>query len=363
MPEHGVATRCALLVTLVLAACEGAPAGRGNPGEDAAMAVDAGAMPTHRLGVGAAIAPEAGDPGLRLPAVTIATHVWAGPEGWAILDGPAGRVALIEPDGAVETVFGRRGEGPGELAAPARVARSAAGVAVLDLAATRLDRFDRTGRPRPRVSLPRAGCAGTMAEGLAPHEDAWIVLQRCADRAVTASRTLRVDRDGSVTELDRTAIAGQLSDPFLDPLLMAIPGEGVYVGTTRASCYRRVAGPGSAEHCLREVQPLPVPAEARARMEARLSERARSVGLALTVPDHLPLALDVRSVDGARRAVRRPVDTRSAPWVIEHDDGSSLTLVADGTYRVEPGPAGVLLLLDELEGMRAWVLPLPGGDR
>lgn len=347
-PGRRVATAGLALSALFAAACEAPSDGPG-------------AAPGAALGPGRALAPAPDDPGHLLPGVSVVTAVHAGPDGWAILDAAAARVVLVGPRGVPEGGVGRPGEGPGELAAPAHAARSGTRVAVLDMAATRLDRFGPNGRAEPRVSIPRGGCAGTMAEGLEPHGDAWIVLQRCADPGVSTTRTLRVDADGSVVELERTPIAGQLTDPFLSPLLVSVPGEGVYLGTTRSACMTRVAGDGRPEHCLRAVAPLPVPAETRARMEERLAGRARSVGLRLQVPDHLPQLLEVRGLDAEARAVRRPVDTRFAPWVVERPGEVGPTLVPEGGHRVEPGPAGVLLLLDELDGVRAWVVPLPGG--
>jgi hypothetical protein len=235
-------------------------------------------------------------------------------------------------------------------------------VAVLDLAATRLDRFLLDGTPLPRVSLPRGACPGTLAEALAASDAGWLVLQRCAEGGGATVRTLLVDDRGRVTSLSVDTVAVQLDDPFLNAVILE-SDRALYTGTTRSPCLARIVGEGPSERCLRPVPARPVSATLRQALEERLIGRARSVGLDLQVPEHLPAFLAVRDLGDDLLAVMRPLDERDAPWVMESESARPLTLTAPEGIRLEPGPAGVLLLRDDLAGLRSWVVPLPEPGR
>jgi hypothetical protein len=326
----------------------------GGPG------VESLAPPSAKGGLGRShlVEPVPGDTGRIVSGITRVSDVHATADGWALLDGPGARVLLIEADGRPLATIGRPGEGPGELSGPGRVARQGRSVGVLDLAATRLDLLDPAGRASARIRLPAASCAGTLAEDLSVFDGRWLVLQRCTDRTRTRARVLEVGLDGGVSEIASDEIEGQRTDPFLN--LFLLEAEAVYLGSTRSTCARRITGTGDAEKCVRAVAPLPVSGALRASIERRVAGRARSVGMELRVPDHLPPHLDVRGLAGGTLAVRRPLDDRLAAWVLEHPDGRTVTLVTPSDIRIEPGPAGILLLRQELAGLRFWVRPPTG---
>lgn len=325
----------------------------------AAPTLDALVAQAEELGPWVVIEPPGSANASILPGIASVSHVHASDDGWLVMDGPAARLVLVDASGRVTATRGRPGDGPGELSAPARAARAGNEVAVLDMAATRLDRYAVSGDPLPRVHLPTSTCAGTLAEELDRHGDDWIVVQRCSDRARTRVRVLKVGPDGQVDSLGVASAVGQLTDPFLRSVVLSVPKSGLHLGSTRALCLRLIAGSGPPEFCLRPVPRRPVPDAFRAQFERRVAGRARAVGMAFQVPEHLPPLLSARGIDERTVAVRRPLDDRHAPWVLERIGGGTLTLLAEWGTRIEPGPQGLLVLRHELDGVRARVVPLP----
>lgn len=301
------------------------------------------------------VSPGPGDTGRLVPGLFRVTDVHATSGGWALLDGRNGRVALVGTDGAVQASLGRPGQGPGELSAPAHVARRGLEVAVLDVAGTRLDRFGPGGEVQARLPLARGDCSGSMATDLTAFEGAWIVARRCTTTAGVTVEVLRVDDGGQVHVVTADPVAGEAADPFLRPLLLE--DGSLYLGSTRAACLRRIAGVGPRERCLRDAPTRPLPDDLRAALEGPLAGRARSVGMELRVPDHLPVALAVRSLPGGALAVQRPLDGELAPWHLEPVEAPVERLVSPVNDRIEPGPAGLLILRHELDGVRSWLVP------
>jgi hypothetical protein len=106
------------------------------------------------------------------------------------------------------------------------------------------------------------------------------------------------------------------------------------------------------------VHPVPVPEDARQHLEGPLAARARSVGMRISVPEHLPPLLGVRAAPSGWATLRaRP--SGNEVWVIEAPGRAPAELVVGTDVRVEPGPAGILLLRQDPEALRAWVVPVP----
>ncbi len=301
------------------------------------------------------VAPADNDPGTLLPEIFRITDVAVGPEGWAVLDGPGARVVTVDSLGRVGPGRGRAGRGPGELAGPAEVALRGDEVAVLDKAALHLDILGASGGER--VTLPVRGCATALADDLAADGRGWLVLRRCLTPNRMLLELLRIRPDGGATVLD-TATLGpmRVADPFLRPVL-AVSGPGVYLGTTRAPCLRRASRSGPLSICPPAWTAAAIPDSLRDALEAAMPARGRALGLRVQVPEHFPPFVAVRALD-ERLAVRRPRGDGTARWVLSSAD-ASLDLQAEEGVRVEPGPRGLLLLRQEMAGVRVWTVPLP----
>jgi hypothetical protein len=68
--------------------------------------------------------------------------------------------------------------------------------------------------------------------------------------------------------------------------------------------------------------------------------------------------MDIAPLAAGNVAVRRPADEETAPWVVESETEQPQVLRTNGTDRLEPGPLGVLVLVEALAGTRSWVARL-----
>jgi hypothetical protein len=252
------------------------------------------------------------------------------------------------------------------LERPGEVAALGGRVAVLDMTGTRLDILARDSTapvPAPvRLELEAPDCRGTLAQDLASDRDGWIVLRRCLGTPNATVEVLRVTPELSVSVLAREPLDETAG---LDPLLvelLAVTGDGVYLGSSRAPCLRRIEGAGPVRICMPSVPLAPLPDEIRDQFDATLA-RARAVGMEVELPQSVPSQLAVRPLAGDRWAVIRMRRDGSEVWMMERLEGSRIRIAPEAGVDVEPGPAGVLLLRHEPEGLRAWVIPFPVPDR
>lgn len=112
----------------------------------------------------------------------------------AVLDRDEPLVRVFARDGSVETTFGRRGRGPGEIARPASLAVTASGaVWVADFMGTALTEYQRDGTYVERLSVEG------MATGLrADPSGQWLTWQVADWQAMAASVRVR-SPDGEVS--------------------------------------------------------------------------------------------------------------------------------------------------------------------
>lgn len=306
------------------------------------------------------VEPAPGDSGTLLVDIHDVTDVHATVDGWAILDGRGARVVLLDAEGRVTGSLGAAGPGPGELVSPAFVARRGSDVAVLDMTGLQLDVFGPGGAHRFRAQPRAEGCPGGRAGGLDALGDEWIVVLRCMRRAGVTLHVVGVSREGGLRTVETHSDPAR-HNPFYKPLLVV--ADALYLGSTLSNCLEGLNGGGPTPLCLRTLPEIPLPTRARDDLERRLGPRARAVGMDLHIPEHLPQLVDIAAVSADRFAVRRPVDEASAPWVLESESMPPEVLGTTGAERLEPGPKGVLMLAEELEGTRGWVVPLPGASR
>lgn len=303
------------------------------------------------------------DAGHMLPGVFAVHDVHAAEAGWTLLDRSGGTVGFVGADGIPGEAVGRHGQGPGELESPGAVARVGDQVGVLDLAGTRLDILSAGSTDPVRVTLASPECTGTLGRDLASDDQGWLVLRRCLAGAEATSELLRVDRDLTSRVLARESLSGSGPvDPFLAGLLVVTDG-GVYIGSTRLPCLRRVEGTGPESACMTQVPLNPLPPEMRQEFEATIGARARAAGLEVELPASFPAFVDLRPLADGRWAVRRIERDGSEVWILERLEGARIRLRPEEGLRVEPGPSGLLLLRHETDGLRAWVVPFPTPDR
>ena len=298
--------------------------------------------------------------GRLLPDVFRVSDVDASPEGWVILDGQGGHASLVDTGGRFGPTVGRRGDGPGELRAPIAVARSGSAIGVLDASGLRLDVFPADTAPPFRVSLAPAACPAAFGVDLDADATGWIVLRRCLGTAQVRVEVLRVALLGGHSKvLDERALGPALPlDPFLGAILFTRTRSDVYLGSTRTPCLTRIEGTGERELCLESGPPVPLTDSLR-RLYTGWAERSERAGFATVLPSHLPPWLEVRDA-GHALAVLRPSVGSGEGWVLIETGREHVIEPPNGT-RVEPGPAGLLLLRHEPEGVRAWIVASPGG--
>jgi hypothetical protein len=272
--------------------------------------------------------------------------------GWALLDRGAGEVQLLDPLGAPTARFGRRGEGPGELARPMHIALGDDGsVGVLDASGRHLDVFPTPTGPARRLPLPAEDCPGSFGDALARSGDTWLVARRCFAGPRADLEVWRVPTTGSATRAVRRVLTSMNTDPYLVPLLIASEGA-VYAGSNLEACLPSLDG--SADRCLPRGPAVPIPDSTAQRLFGTLARRAAAVGIDLAIPTHYPGVVDVRPRAGDL-AVRTVLANGRDAWAIAEGD-TLRTLEPTNGARVEPGHRGWLLLRDDGAGLRIWVV-------
>lgn len=362
MPSHGsgslrlvagTAAALLLVLALVLTGARLMVTSDGEPGPLVAPFLTAEPMRVTT------VEPPEGETGVSIPGVLAIRDVHASTAGWTLLDATGGTVGFVAADGATAPPVGRAGDGPGELASPAHAARSGSRVAVLDVAGTRLDLLRTDSTAPERLTLASPDCPATLARDLLPYGEGWLVARRCVAGPASSVEVLLVGADLTVRPLVRRPLGDGRT---LDPLLVAIlvgTGEDAYLGSTRQPCLERVAGGGPARLCMTNLPLRPLPDELRRAFAERLGARAERVGMEFELPTSLPAFADLRPLADGRWAVRRFDGDGAERWVLERLDADRLRLRPASGLRIEPGPAGLLLLRDEPAGIRAWVVPAP----
>lgn len=288
-------------------------------------------------------------PWRRVPGIAAADEALFLDEGWVVLDGLEGRVHLLDSTAAPVATVGRRGEGPGELAAPRHLARSAGGFVVVG-AAGRLDHFDRRGRFQRRTRVSLAGCpVADVREARSVNGALHLALVCLRDRR-RHFVLVRVDDDGSPRVLADDAAGPRDAFVLHGPILGRDGGAAVW-GPGAEPCLRRIPAtdPPRPPPCLMSA-PVPLPEGSRRELEASLGARARSSGIRLVVPELFPWFDRIVEDHEAGLLAVRPVGETS--WRLEAlGSGGARWEVPDG-IRVLGGAGRLLLVHESLDGVR-----------
>lgn len=281
--------------------------------------------------------------------------------GWVVLDPRKGGVHRLDARGARILEFGGPGRGPGELNAPAGLVVVGDTVLVVERSGERLHRFTLAGRhldTRPALppGCPGGGLVHAAAMGRTP-----ILLFRCLDPARRGSHAAVYALDPDLRRLASLPLRRQGDgpvSPFLMPVLAA-DSAGFHLGVTTEPCLRTFDRNGEprGEACHPWSEPVPLPAEERARLEVVRRRLGSGLGDRLEIPTVLP------PFDGIFARGGRPV-FRTVTGL----EGRALDLLdADGLRRL-PFPAtpgtfvgdrSVLVTWEEIDGTWIRVYPFP----
>ena len=276
----------------------------------------------------------------------------ASPEGrLAIADFQLSEVVVVEPDGTWGGPWGRRGEGPGELATPATAAWDRAGrLAVFDIAAPKV-LFLRDGGPAaPDVPIERSFTAPIIASGeltwAGVQPDGGVLIQPSpqpapapAEAGLRAGLLLRLAAGATVPDtLVRVTLRGLAEGPWwglpgAPQLLSALGPDGALAVAPAEPIYRILlhdsAGTPVRQIC-RDVPPLPI------------SPRERGEGAEGFGDDAVRAVRDATPVDAPQPIGRLFWGARGRLWV-QRDRAARL----DAFDALFGAPGGLYDLFDQ----------------
>jgi hypothetical protein len=276
--------------------------------------------------------------------------------GWVLLDGLEGRLHLLDSLPRPVRTVGRRGDGPGELASPRHLVRDPDGFAVVG-ADGRLDRFDASGRFLERVRIDLASCPFADVREARRAGDHLLLALVCTEGADRRFLLVRTVDDGGVERVADQGAGGWGALLPYGPVLGTSGGRAAW-GTGAEPCLRLLADDhvARADTLCIPGPPIPLSEELRRQVEEAVGARARSAGLAVALPDHLPWLDRIVAAGRDGVLVRRPVDARR--WRLEWlGSPAGIWPVPDG-LEVHGGGGRLLLVHHGLEGVRLAAFPV-----
>jgi hypothetical protein len=269
--------------------------------------------------------------------------------GWVLLDGLEGRLHLLDSLPSPVRTVGRRGDGPGELVSPRHLVQDPDGFAVVGVDG-RLDRFDASGRFLERVRIDLAACPFADVREARRAGDHLLLALVCTEGAERRFLLVRMTDDGAVTPVASRDAGGWGDLRPYGPVLGAVGGRAAW-GTGAEPCLRLLDGERApADTLCVPGPPIPLSEGLRRQVEEALGARARTAGLRVELPDHLPWLDRIVHVDDGGVLVRRPVDARR--WRLEWlGSPGGLWPVPEG-LEVHGGGGRLLLVHHGLEGVR-----------
>jgi hypothetical protein len=282
------------------------------------------------------------------------------PRGWAVLDRRAQQLVFLDPTGAFVAVAGRHGQGPGELADGALLARVDSTLVVVDAGGNSLDLFGMDGAFRDRVPLRTSGCAGARVTELIGETEPLVMLSVCTrldgkTAALVERVTLTGDREAVVDTVYHD-LTNHDVDPTSMPLLVRARGILHFVITPdRCVTILEADEQGPDAICHPDRSPLAMPDSVQETFRT-LEPRIRALGGTLSIPDRFPPFDRILSIRG-NLAFHVMLD--DSTHALEVTRGQELERILLPRARFLVGDGTILFAQDRLEGTAFAVLPLP----
>ncbi len=214
------------------------------------------------------------------------TDAVQGDSGWVVLDARSRRIAFLSPEGDLERVAGREGDGPGEMRRPVALALLGARIAVAERGG-RLVFFGADGEPAGGTLIRDADCTFSDVHALLGGGDSLVALSTCAYRSGrTTARVARVGPDGGdriVAEWTYDDWRSGSMDPMQFPVL-AMVGRRLALGVAPDPCLRILGRNGATVRrlCYPDLPRRPLPDSAREAL-AHLQESLKSRGAGVRI--------------------------------------------------------------------------------
>jgi hypothetical protein len=266
--------------------------------------------------------------------------------GWVVLDDRSSRLHFLDDTLGLVRSVGGRGDGPGELRRPVHLAvLGDTLVGVLDGPGRRIDLFSPEGTFVTRIATRVPGCPMGLSRDLVADPSGAFVLQGICGFFEPRWLATRVGLDGSSSRIASASLRapGGLAPP-IGRAVVAWRAGLWFAGPD--GCLRILGGAPAggvpaAVACLPEAPPVEVPDSLRDALRSGRSGRA--LVLPRTWP---PIVSAAWSAEGPLLTLADTVQGGSRALL--RRDGTLLVL--RGPHIVTPGPGGLLLARDFLEG-------------